>query len=340
MRSDPDPVNLCTEFDQLFSEVIQLRVELIPLHRQFTELVAISLEIEHKPFISNKNVQTQHEDSVRRKFRSSSESLKNVIPSSERKSQNFESFERALLRHIRKIRALQLQLREDDAVLLITRCRIDEQKMPVICEEAEKQKREINRLQVEIEDQIQIMEELKTEIDELQKPMPAPPPPELIDYLECVMKLKNRKEEKLTKLIREQEEEIFERHLKDHRKIKGLTSLFVGWFGPTVEGQEITVLFEDPQKIQSIVMTEREHRGEVKRCAYVNFDCHETAKKAIDGMQGFGYGGHRLMFIWNDEQMPSSSESSDRGYKSQRHVVVVNSDLVGGDSNPSQGNFE
>jgi hypothetical protein len=205
-------------------------------------------------------------------------------------------------------------MREDEGTLLITRCRIEDYRLTVNFEEIQAQRKEIDRLVVEIEDQTQIEEDLLAELRELENPQPPLSQaeidargenPVLVRRLEEVEGLRKEKENEFMRLTREQEDEAFSEYLADQRKIGSLRSIFVGWFGPGVSCDDIKGLFGEPEAIESMIMGDRDHRGEIKRCAYLTFKSHGAAKKAVDCMQGFGYGGRRLLFLWNDEEAPS-----------------------------------
>jgi RNA recognition motif-containing protein len=213
------------------------------------------------------------------------------------------------------VRALRAQMPEDARALFFLRARLSEAKAGALVEERRRHDLVIERLQLEIEDQVQIGEDLAAELEALERPF-APPfegeNPRLLKELKKAVKRKQEKSVELARLAKEQEQEEIIERLRDEIRAHNLMSLFLGWFERELTVDEVSELCEKFGEICEISIGTRNHRGESRHCAYVSFENNAAAARAIGELNGIDYQGARLIAVWNDEQPPAPPSERSR----------------------------
>jgi hypothetical protein len=315
------------ECNHVYSDVLELRAELIPLRRRQAELEEELFNIDNRRVLYNRNFQpnarqfpwprvmhkttpdllrVQQEKEAASKMTSK---LSRLI-----ESDGNTSFADVIAGHRKHVRALRAQVKEGAQELSELKERIRQMRTAQISEEVRRQNLQIQMLLGQIEREIQVQSALKRDI-EWQNGQSVSPSQEMIDSagenpallreLDRALKLKRQKAQELEQSTNDQEEAVIVARLKDERRIEKLTAVFVGWLDETIEIENIRDFFEDPQKILSITIAYREYRGGMRRCAYVNWESHEAAKKGMMEIQKRNPGGKKLLIIWNDEFVPT-----------------------------------
>jgi hypothetical protein len=315
------------ECDHVYGDILQLRAELIPLRVRQAQLEEFLSEIDNRRIVCNRCFHPTARQSPwpRVEHKNTSDLLRaqreKEAASQERvklrdliEPEGNESLADGIQRFLVQIRALRVQVKENEEELLRIRSEICEMKTSRISQEVDRQNLQIERAEKQIEEQIRIRDNMKGEIAgleirsyELTQEMidAAGENPKLVRRFNQVTKWKQQKAQKLAQLTNDQEEEIILQRLKDERKIERAKSLFVGWLDSEFVIENVRDLVENPDTIQSISIQFRQHRDAELCCAYLNFESHEMAKDAMMEIKQRDYDGKKYMVLWNDEQIPT-----------------------------------
>jgi RNA recognition motif-containing protein len=226
----------------------------------------------------------------------------------------------------------------DRTALENLRFRMREVRASPMAEEIGRQRLRIAELAQDVDAQIEWQEGLKDEIAFMNQ-MQFVRTTDEIDDTEEIRDLLNelhrkseqrkKKSRQLAKIIDQNETEIIFENLKAEQKIKGLRSLFVGWFDSETTIAEVREMFEPIGTIEAVRLDTRKFRGETRICARLMFATHQQAEKAIQEMNGLTLVDRKLLVLWDDEQIAVKppqqvrAKANPRRRTAKREVLFV-----------------
>jgi hypothetical protein len=323
-----DVVRIREECDHIYPDILRLRAELAPLRQRVADLEDYLSEIDRRRIIRNRKFHPKARQSPwpRVDHKSTAEILRvkrekdNLTVEWEMlmdrlQPETLESLRNSIQINRRQVRALRAQIPENAQALLVLQTQIAEMKMNVISDEVQRHDLVIRRLESEIENQIQIRKKMKNELAKLQEfsivyseaEMDASGEnPRVMQELKKAMNHKRQKSFELGRLLKEQEQDVIIERLKDECRVHNLTSIFLGWFENGITEEDLRDLCGSFGDIRDISIGTRNHKGELKHCAYVDFENNQSARRAIGQLNGLiDDEGKPLIAVWNDEQKPA-----------------------------------